>query len=81
MSITWRGVALRSARMWRYRVIITAREAGGRVRTACKRDPLDGTPVRAKGLPLLGIVYNPNNDIIEIALEGLDHMVHKPREL
>jgi hypothetical protein len=40
-----------------------------------------GSQIEAKWLPLLGIVYDPKNDIIEVALEGLDHMVRKPREV
>jgi hypothetical protein len=40
-----------------------------------------GAQVEAKWLPLLGIVYDPKNDIIEIALHDLDHMVHEPREI
>jgi hypothetical protein len=40
-----------------------------------------GAQVQAKWSPLLGIVYDPKNDLIEIALENLDHMVRAPREL
>jgi uncharacterized protein DUF5335 len=40
-----------------------------------------GDQTQAKSLPLLGIVYDPNDDIVEVALEGLDHMVQKPREI
>jgi hypothetical protein len=40
-----------------------------------------GSQVEAQWLPLLGIVYDPKNDIIEIALDGLDHMVHRPQEV
>jgi hypothetical protein len=32
-----------------------------------------GSQVEAKWLPLLGIAYDLKDDIIEIALEGLDH--------
>jgi hypothetical protein len=32
-------------------------------------------------LPLLGISYDPKDDIIEIALEGVDHLIPKPREV
>jgi len=40
-----------------------------------------GDQVQAEWLPLLGITYDPNDDIVEIALEGLDHMIYKPREI
>jgi hypothetical protein len=38
-----------------------------------------GDQIEAEWLPLLGISYDPKNDIIEIALEGVDHLIHKPR--
>jgi hypothetical protein len=40
-----------------------------------------GAQVEAEWLLLFGIVYDPKNDIVEIALQDLDHIVHKPREI
>jgi hypothetical protein len=40
-----------------------------------------GNQVQAEWLPLLGIVYDPKDDIVEVALEGLDHMIPSPREI
>jgi hypothetical protein len=40
-----------------------------------------GDQVEAEWLPLLGIVYDRKNDIVEVALDGLDHMIHEPREI
>lgn len=40
-----------------------------------------GDRVAAKWLPLLGITYDPKSDLVEIALEGLDHLTHQPREI
>jgi Family of unknown function (DUF5335) len=40
-----------------------------------------GSQVEAEWLPLLGIAYDPKDDVIEIALDGLDHLIAKPREL
>ena len=40
-----------------------------------------GDQVEAEWLPLLGIAYDPNDDIVEIALEGLDHLIPNPREI
>ena len=40
-----------------------------------------GSQIEAEWLPLLGIAYDPKDDIVEIALEGLDHMVQRPREM
>ena len=40
-----------------------------------------GDQVQAHWLPLLGIAYDPHDDIVEVALEGLDHLISKPREI
>ena len=40
-----------------------------------------GDQVQAKWLPLIGIAYDPNDDVVEVALDGLDHMIHRPREI
>lgn len=40
-----------------------------------------GSQIEAQSLPLLGIAYDSKSDMIEIALEGLDHMISHPREL
>jgi hypothetical protein len=40
-----------------------------------------GDEIEAEWLPLIGITYDPKDDIIEIALEGVDHLINKPREV
>jgi hypothetical protein len=40
-----------------------------------------GGQIEAEWLPLIGIVYDPKNDIVEVAMEGIDHLIHKPREV
>lgn len=40
-----------------------------------------GDQVMAEWLPLLGITYDPKDDVVEIALDGLDHMISQPREI
>jgi hypothetical protein len=40
-----------------------------------------GSQIQAEWLPLLGIAYDPKDDVLEIALDGLDHLIHRPREL
>ena len=40
-----------------------------------------GDQVEAEWLPLLGIAYDPKDDLVEVALEGLDHLIYKPREI
>jgi Family of unknown function (DUF5335) len=32
-------------------------------------------------LPLLGISYDPKDNVIQIALEGVEHLIYKPREM
>jgi hypothetical protein len=40
-----------------------------------------GAQVEARSLPLLGLAYDRKGDVIEVALEGLDHLIHRPRSL
>jgi hypothetical protein len=40
-----------------------------------------GSQIEAEWLPLLGITYDPKDDVVQVALEGLDHMIHKPRDV
>ena len=40
-----------------------------------------GNQVAAEWLPIIGITYDTQDDIIEVALEGLDHMISQPHEL
>lgn len=40
-----------------------------------------GSQVEAEWLPLLGITYDPRSDVVEILLEGLDHLIHKPKDV
>jgi hypothetical protein len=38
-----------------------------------------GAQIEAEWLPLLGITYDPKNDLLEIELENLDHMIRAPQ--
>ena len=40
-----------------------------------------GDQKEAEWLPLLGISYDPRDDVVDIALEGVDHIIRKPREI
>ena len=40
-----------------------------------------GDQVEAEWLPLLGLVYDPKDDLVEVALDHVDHMIPKPREI
>ena len=37
-----------------------------------------GDQIEAKALPLFGITYDPKDDLVEIAMEGLDHLIERP---
>lgn len=40
-----------------------------------------GNQVQADWLPLMGISYDPARRVLAVLLEGLDHLVHQPREI
>jgi hypothetical protein len=40
-----------------------------------------GDQMQAEWLPLHGITYDPNDDVVEVALDGLDHLIPGPREI
>ena len=40
-----------------------------------------GNQIEAEWLPLLGLTYDPHDDIVQIALDGVDHIISKPREI
>jgi len=40
-----------------------------------------GNQIEAEWLPLLGITYEARSDMLEIVLDGLDHMIRKPAEV
>jgi hypothetical protein len=40
-----------------------------------------GSVHQAEWVPIMGITYDKKNDLFEIVLEGLDHMIRKPRDV
>lgn len=40
-----------------------------------------GAQIEADYAPLLGVVYDPRNDILEVLLEGLDHTIANVRDI
>lgn len=40
-----------------------------------------GDQTEAEWLPLIGITYDPRDDVVEVALEEFDHLINKPREI
>lgn len=41
--------------------------------------PTLGDQWMAKSLPLFGIAYDPKDDLIEVAMEGVEHLIHHPQ--
>jgi len=35
----------------------------------------------AEWTPLIGITYDPKDDVVEVALDGIDHIIHQPHEI
>lgn len=40
-----------------------------------------GDQVEAEDLTLLGLTYDPKDDLLEVAMEGLDHMIRSPKDI
>ncbi|TWA95863.1 DUF5335 domain-containing protein [Bradyrhizobium stylosanthis] len=40
-----------------------------------------GDQIEAEWLPFHGISHDPRNDVVALALEGHDHLIHKPKEI
>ena len=40
-----------------------------------------GDQIEAAWLPLLGITFDDKDDVLEVALEGVDHLIYGPREV
>ena len=40
-----------------------------------------GDHIAAEWVPMFGVVYDPDGDVLEVALEGLDHMIHRPKTI
>ena len=40
-----------------------------------------GDQIEAEWVPLIGISYDPKDDVLEVAAEGIDHLIRQPREI
>lgn len=40
-----------------------------------------GDQIVAEWLPLLGITYDAQDDLLDVALSGLNHLIRRPKEL
>lgn len=38
----------------------------------------DGVQIQARWLPLQGLTYDPKNDLLEVQMPGLDHLIGHP---
>src|SRR5258708_40309062 len=43
--------------------------------------PAEGLLTEALQQPVLGILYDPANDVLTILLEGIDHFIFQPKEM
>jgi Family of unknown function (DUF5335) len=40
-----------------------------------------GDQIVAEWLPLLGMTYDPGDDLLDIAVTGLNHLIRRPRQI
>jgi len=40
-----------------------------------------GDQIVAEWIPVIGITYDPNNDVLDVALDQVDHLIRHPREI
>ena len=40
-----------------------------------------GDQIVAEWIPVLGITYDAKDDVLDVALQGMDHRIHHPREI
>ena len=40
-----------------------------------------GNQIVAEWVPMRGITYDAKDDLLEVALDGLDHLIRRPREI
>ena len=43
--------------------------------------PQLGWQLEARRLPLIGMSYDPNSDVLELLVSELDHLIREPREV
>jgi hypothetical protein len=40
-----------------------------------------GDQIVAEWIPLLGVTYDSKDDLLDVALDRLDHLIHRPKEI
>lgn len=53
----------------------------GRKATVQVIGPDIGAQLAAEGLPIVGVTYDSKDQLLEIALDGLDHLIRHPQEI
>lgn len=38
-----------------------------------------GSQIELEWVPLMGLLYDPKNDVLAVMVEGLDHMIRRPQ--
>lgn len=64
---------------WREAADLLSRAIHGQMARLEVADATLGEQVAAEWAPLEGVSYDPKDDLFEIQLEGLDHLVFHPR--
>ena len=57
------------------------RDERSEVATIMLASPFVGTRTAVDGARVIGITYDKHNDVLDVALEGVDHLVHHPRTI
>jgi hypothetical protein len=40
-----------------------------------------GDQIEVEWLPLVGLVYDPKDNVVQVALDGTDHVIYQPQEI
>ncbi|HKR89998.1 MAG TPA: DUF5335 family protein [Phenylobacterium sp.] len=64
---------------WRPAADLLSRTLRGQLARLEVADQKLGDQIEAEWTPLLGVSYDPKDDLFEIQLEGVDHLVRHPR--
>lgn len=66
---------------WRPYFDALSKLLGAKVAEVDLASPKLGAQAETKWVALLGITYDPHDDVLDIALDGLNHLIEKPRAI
>jgi hypothetical protein len=75
------GLRMLDKKRWHLFLDHVTRERNGRHVEIEAASPKFGDQIVVSWRELIGIAYDPRNDVLEVALVGLDHLVRAPREI